>query len=61
MDHSTKEKKSKSNQFHHARDNAIAALGKVLKYQSAFVEMHNLVPYWLNNLPLTHDMEEAHI
>ena len=23
--------------------------------------MHNLVPYWLNNLPLTHDMEEAHI
>ena len=32
-----------------------------MKYQSAFVEMHNLVPYWLNNLPLTHDMEEAHI
>ena len=26
------EKKEKSTQFHHARDNAIASLGKVLKY-----------------------------
>lgn len=32
LDASTKEKKSKLTQFHHARDNAVAALGKVLKY-----------------------------
>lgn len=27
-----KAKKSKQTQFHHARDNAVAALGKVLKF-----------------------------
>lgn len=30
MDPSVKEKKSKASQFYHARDNAVAALGKVL-------------------------------
>lgn len=35
MDGSVKEKKSKATQFYHARDNAIAALGKVLQYQPA--------------------------
>ena len=32
MDNATKEKKSKHMQYNHARDNAIAALGKIVKY-----------------------------
>jgi len=61
MDGRTKEKKSKQTQFWHARDNAIAALGKVLKHQSGCIDLATLVPFWLNLLPLTHDMEEAKI
>lgn len=34
MDAATKEKKGKQTQHYHAKDNAVAALGKVLKYQS---------------------------
>lgn len=56
-----KSKKSKLTQFHHARDNAVAALGKVLKYQYANVDMNLLTPYWLDQMPLTHDLEEAKI
>lgn len=59
MDASIKEKKSKTTQFYHARDNAIAALGKVLQYQPASVNPNELVPYWLQSMPLTHDMDEA--
>jgi hypothetical protein len=29
-----KEKKSKVKQFHHAKDNAVSALGKVVRYQT---------------------------
>mmetsp|Transcript_1961 Transcript_1961/g.2898 ORF Transcript_1961/g.2898 Transcript_1961/m.2898 type:complete len:340 (+) Transcript_1961:2323-3342(+) len=60
-DAQTKGKKSKLTQFHHARENAIAALGKVLKYQSVIPEAPALVPKWLQSLPLTHDLEEAQI
>ena len=59
MDSSVREKKSKATQFHHARDNAVAALGKILKHQAGSVDTGMLVPHWLNLLPLTHDMEEA--
>jgi len=59
MDSKIKEKKSKQSQFFHAKDNAVAALGKVLKYQNTACDMNILVPFWLNQLPLTHDMEEA--
>ena len=59
MDPSVKEKKSKASQFHHARDNAVAALGKVLQYQNTQVDLNQLIPFWMNNLPLTHDMDEA--
>jgi len=61
MDAGIKSKKSKQSQFNHAKDNAVAALGKVLKYQQNCCDMNILVPYWLNLLPLTHDMEEAQI
>lgn len=61
MDSSVKEKKSKSTQFHHARDNAVAALGKVLQYQSNNINPNELVPYWMSTMPLSHDMDEAKI
>lgn len=61
MDHATKEKKSKTTQFYHAKDNAIAALGKVLKHQASSVDVNMLMPFWLSHLPLTHDFEEAKI
>lgn len=59
MDATVKEKKSKQTQYYHARDNAVAALGKVLKFQSNCVDINNLIPYWMGQMPLTHDMEEA--
>ena len=50
--------------YHHARDNAIASIGKVIKYQTDIVKNNpnyagNLVTYWLSLLPITHDTEEA--
>ena len=30
-------KKVKQTQYHHARDNAIASIGKIIKYQTAYV------------------------
>ena len=59
MDDATRAKKNKQTQFHHARDNGVAALGKILKYQSASIDPPQLVPFWLGLMPLTHDMEEA--
>jgi len=61
MEGNIKEKKSKQSQYHHARDNAVAALGKVLQFQQTCCDMNLLVPFWLNLLPLTHDMEEAKV
>jgi len=55
-------KKLKLTQFHHARDNAIASLGKVLKYQNENISQEiclQLIQYWLSKLPITHDLEEA--
>lgn len=50
--------------YHHARDNAIASIGKVIKFQNAVVQNNpnygsQLVTYWLGLLPITHDIEEA--
>lgn len=57
-------KKVKTNQFYAARDNAIASLGKVIKYHTQYVCEtpqlgQNLIQYWLNLLPITRDVEEA--
>ena len=54
-----KAKKSKSSQFYHAKDNAVAALGKIIKFQSGAVDINTLLPGWLSLMPLTHDLEEA--
>lgn len=57
-------KKEKLTLYHHARDNAIASLGKVIRHQLAFVQADanmasQLVAYWIGLLPITHDIEEA--
>lgn len=57
-------KKEKMTMYHHARDNAIASIGKIIKFQTGLVQGNpqlqgNLVTYWLGNLPITHDTEEA--
>ena len=43
LDALTKEKKSKTTQYNHAKDNAIAALGKVIKYQPVSEDADYLV------------------
>jgi hypothetical protein len=60
------EKKEKSTQFHHARDNAIASLGKVLFYQKSLIQTNQpiyekLAQNWVGLLPITHDIEEAQL
>lgn len=61
MPASIKEKKAKVKQFMHAKDNAVSALGKVIRYQPATVDVSTLVPGWLNLLPIKNDVEEAKI
>ena len=39
----------------------MAALGKVLKFQSTCADTNLLVDYWVQQMPLTHDMEEAKV
>lgn len=57
-------KKIKQTQYQHARDNAIASIGKIIRFQTSFVMSNaqlqgNLVSYWISLLPFTHDEEEA--
>ena len=46
-----------------ARDNAVSALGKVIKYhgQEYPNELDNLIDKWINALPITQDKEEGKI
>lgn len=66
MSDRVKGKKEKSMQFNHARDNAIASLGKILKYQKALIQSNQqiyqtLAQRWVSLLPITHDTEEAQL
>ena len=54
-----KEKKTKVKQFMHAKDNAVAALGKIIRYQSATINAAQIIPNWLGLLPIKHDIEES--
>ena len=45
--------------FIHARENAISALGKLIKYQSVNFDLNNLIPEFLKLLPLKNDIEEG--
>jgi hypothetical protein len=47
--------------FKFARDNAVSALGKIIKYhgQEFPTELDNLIDFWVNSLPITKDKEES--
>lgn len=53
------EKKQKMFKFTHARDNAIAALGRVIRYQNTCVDAVTLIAHWVNYMPLQKDYTEA--
>jgi importin-5 len=61
MPANVKEKKTKVKQFMHAKDNAVSALGKIIKFQSATVDVNSLLINWLGLLPIKNDVEEAKI
>jgi hypothetical protein len=61
MPPNVKEKKSKVKQFMHAKDNAVSALGKIIRFQSTVVDSKSLIPNWLGLLPIKNDVEEAKI
>lgn len=42
-----------------ARDNAVSALGKIIKYQSKSVDLPNLINTWVSYLPMDQDNIEA--
>ncbi len=56
-----KEKKSKVKQFNHAKDNAVSALGKIIRHQAQTSDVNALVGGWVNLLPLKNDLEESKI
>lgn len=49
----------KEKQYGHARDNAIASVGKIIKAHS--IVLPEVLTFWLSNLPLKFDKPEAHI
>jgi len=58
------EKKTKQEQFYHAQDNAVASIGKVIKFQQQYMRSNKLMSdfvtkYWIDHLPITHDIDEA--
>ena len=61
MPASIKDKKAKVKQFNHAKDNAVSALGKIIRYQSVTIDVNTVIPGWLNLLPLKNDVEESKI
>ncbi|EGR29723.1 importin 5, putative [Ichthyophthirius multifiliis] len=44
--------KEKDKNFGHCRDNIISSIGKVLRYQFDSVNVGELLPFWVKNLPL---------
>jgi importin-5 len=59
MPGNVKEKKPKVKQFKHAKDNAVSALGKIIRFQAGTVDVQSLIPNWLGLLPIKADVEEA--
>ena len=45
----------------YAKDNAVSALGKVIKYQSHAIDLVALISTWLSLLPLKHDLDESKV
>lgn len=47
-------------QWEAARDNAVGAIGKIIKYQSSSVgDIRSLIKAWVDHLPITHDDVEG--
>jgi len=44
-----------------ARDNAVAAIGKIISHQHAHIDINIWVPKWVSYLPLKHDKNEQEI
>ena len=52
----------KSKKSHgHARDNAISSIGKIIKHQSANIDLNLVVPAFVSVLPIKHDKVEARL
>ena len=45
--------------FNHARDNAVAAFGRIIRYQNMSVDAVTLIGNWMEMLPLKADVIEA--
>lgn len=45
--------------YNHARDNAISAFAKIMKYQHKSVDLEVTFEYLLQHVPLKHDMTES--
>ena len=56
-------KKTEKENLKFARDNAISALGKIIKYhgQEFPNELNSLIDLWVNSMPIKQDKEEAKI
>jgi hypothetical protein len=48
-------------EWNHARDNAIASLGKIIRYQGNNLDLNLWIPKWLSYLPLKYDVKEAQL
>merc|ERR1712072_1055371 len=55
------QKKSRSEDNILATENAISAVGKILRYQAAALDSAVLLPTWLSYLPVSADDEEGPI
>jgi len=46
-------------EFGGAKDNATSSLGKIIKYQTAFIDVGAFISKWLEHLPIVHDLAEC--
>jgi len=45
----------------YARDNLIASLGKIIRNHNNLINVNELVPKWINSLPIMYDTREAQL
>lgn len=43
----------------HARDNAVSALGKIIKHQHGQIDLGATLAIWIGGFPMKYDKEEA--
>jgi hypothetical protein len=54
-----KKENDDEDQFEGARDNATSSIGKIIKNQTNNIEIASVLPHWLDNLPIIHDLDES--